>query len=126
MPRLVQGYYRAGAAAVAVMPDAEFRAHPTNGTDPYYLFFAEPLLLPDTPSLFISPLAHSMMMISPVVQIVLLLFNQLAESLPMSEFLEGAGYDNADDERGNSNKDGRAYNAPVAYAGLILRQLQTA
>ena len=114
MPRLVQGYYRAGAAAVAVMPDAEFRAHPTNGTNPYYSFFAEPLLLPNTPSLFISPLEHSMMMISPVVQIVLLLFNHLAESLPMSEFLEGAGYDNADDEQGNSNKDGRAYNAPVA------------
>ena len=38
----------------------------------------------------------------------------------MSEFLEGVGYD---DEA--NNKDGRAYNAPVAYAGLSLRQLRT-
>mmetsp|Transcript_16284 Transcript_16284/g.34404 ORF Transcript_16284/g.34404 Transcript_16284/m.34404 type:complete len:477 (+) Transcript_16284:92-1522(+) len=46
--------------------------------------------------------------------------NALLESLPMSEFVEAKGYD--DDEE---NKDGRAYNAPVAYAGLGLRELST-
>ncbi|KAL7537522.1 hypothetical protein ACHAXR_007881 [Thalassiosira sp. AJA248-18] len=43
----------------------------------------------------------------------------LIESLPMSEFAEGAGYDES------NNRDGRAYNAPVAYAGLGLKELST-
>jgi len=41
--------------------------------------------------------------------------NKLSALLPMSAFLEGVVYGE------NENKDGRAFNAPVAYAGLSPR-----
>ncbi|KAL9180781.1 hypothetical protein ACHAXT_011234 [Thalassiosira profunda] len=44
---------------------------------------------------------------------------KLLEWLPISEFVEASGYDES------NNRDGRAYNAPVAYAGLGLRDLST-
>jgi len=44
--------------------------------------------------------------------------DDLVDSLPATEFVEAAGYD-------RENKDGRAYNAPLAYAGLGLKELST-
>ena len=43
----------------------------------------------------------------------------LVDSLPMSEFVESKGYDV------NNNRDGRAYNSPIAYAGIGLQELRT-
>jgi len=45
--------------------------------------------------------------------------DSLAKSLPASEFVDAGGYD------ADNNRDGRAYNAPVAYAGLGLKELST-
>ena len=43
--------------------------------------------------------------------------NTLVETLPMSDFVAASGYDK------DNNRDGRAYNAPNAYAGLGLKDL---
>ena len=45
--------------------------------------------------------------------------NILVDSLPMSDFVESKGYD------ANNNRDGRAYNSPIAYAGIGLQELRT-
>jgi len=44
--------------------------------------------------------------------------NILVDSLPMSDFVESKGYD------ANNNRDGRAYNSPIAYAGIGLQELK--
>ena len=46
--------------------------------------------------------------------------NILVDSLPMSDFVESKGYDDV-----NNNRDGRAYNSPIAYAGIGLQELKT-
>lgn len=45
--------------------------------------------------------------------------NILLDSLTMSEFVESKGYN------ANNNRDGRAYNSPIAYAGIGLQELNT-
>lgn len=45
---------------------------------------------------------------------------ELVGLLPLSDFVDASGYDTSDD-----NKDRRAYTAPIAYAGLGLKELST-